>query len=199
VRIGPLDTGPRRPSQRRGGTTASRRGRSRPIGALVLGVLLAIAGPTCLGMQSDLGPPPTFLYADLDGDAMPEEIRVTPGAEGIMIVDGDTTYRSRAKWRVVDAIVADADRDGTPEVVAILDDEEGRHIGLIAWRHDRYRERLVTSPLVPRPVGLRVRSAENGEGDLIVLTETSGAEVHYRWNGFGFKAMRTDEPEGGGT
>jgi len=165
----------------------------------LLGALLTILGPACLGVQSDLGPPPTFLYADLDGDATLEEVRVTPGSEGIVIVDGDTTYRSRAKWLVVDAVIADTDRDGAPEVVALLDDEGGRHIGLIAWRTDRYRERLVTSPLVPEPLGFRVRSAENGEGDLIVLTDTSGAEVQYRWNGFGFKAMRTDGREGGGT
>lgn len=176
-----------------------RRAAPRPAAALALSLFLLVLGPACLGVQSDLGPPPTFLYADLDGDATLEKIRVTSGAEGIVIVDGDHTYRSRAKWRVVDAAIADADRDGTLEVVALLDDEEGRHVGLIAWRGDRYRERLVTSPLVPEPHGLRVRTAEDGEGDLIVLMESSGAEIQYRWNGFGFKAMQPDEREGGGT
>lgn len=156
-------------------------------------------GSACLGAQSAVAPPPTFLYADLDGDTTLEEIRVTPSAEGIVIVDGDRTYRSREKWVVVGALVADTDRDGAPEVVALLDDEEGRHLGLIAWRTDRYRERLVTSPLVPEPLGFNIRRDSDGGGDLIVLREPSGAEVPYRWNGFGFKAMWTDEREGAGT
>jgi hypothetical protein len=148
---------------------------------------------------------------DLDGDGVGERVRVTAENNSLVLTDGPTVYRSRDKWRVVEAFIADTDGNNLLEVVALLDSADGRHLGLFAWMHDRYRERLVTSPLTPRPVSLRISPverrpsnddpSEDPEGqpaesapDLVVLTEEvsgekAAMETTYRWNGFGFTAV----------
>ena len=149
---------------------------------------------------------------DLDGDGVGERVRVTAENNSLVLTDGPTVYRSRDKWQVVEAFIADTDGNDLPEVVALLESADGRHVGLFAWMGDRYRERLVTSPLTPRPLSLRIvpaddRPSDSGpsavsEGrpaastpDLVVLTEevseTGGAvvETAYCWNGFGFTAV----------
>lgn len=126
------------------------------------------------------------VQADLDGDGADESVRLGPGSGGVRIDDGEVVYRSRGKWEVGSATLGDTDRDGLPEVVALLEDEEGVHIGLLAWRGGSYRERLVTSPIVPRPTSLRVRYDAAAEGDVIDLGEGPANVSTYRWNGFGF-------------
>ncbi len=132
--------------------------------------------------------------ADLDGDGVDETAWLGRGAGAIMIADGPHTYSARTKWAVVQAIVADTDHDGLPEVVALVEDEEGRHVGLFAWRHDRYRERLVTSELVPAPTEMEIYHDPALGGDVIRLFGEAGRGITYRWNGFGFTAV-----EGPGT
>ena len=125
----------------------------------------------------------------------------------LVLTDGPTVYRSRDKWRVVEAFIADADGNGLPEVTALLESSDGRHLGLFAWMGDRYRERLVTSPLTPRPLSLRIIPVDDDlpadsagqqatpAPDLVVLTEEVSeagggcVETTYRWNGFGFTAV----------
>ena len=96
-------------------------------------------------------------------------------------------YRSRDKWRVVEAFIADADGNGLPEVTALLESSGGHHLGLFAWMGDRYRERLVTSPLTPLPLSLHIIPVDddpltNPAGqqatpapDLVVLSEEASA------------------------
>ena len=75
----------------------------------------------------------------------------------------------------------DLDHDGLPEVVTLVDDEEGRHIGLFAYFGGEYRERIVTSEIVPAPAVLAVCDGEHPgvyedllpadlHGDVIVLS-----------------------------
>ncbi|MHB1344428.1 MAG: FG-GAP repeat domain-containing protein [Thermoleophilia bacterium] len=124
--------------------------------------------------------------ADLDADGTNELIWLGRGSGAIRIVDGPVTYQARAKWMVREATIGDTDRDGLPEIVALLEDAEGVHVGLFAWRRDRYRERLVTSPIVPPPTSLMVRDDSTSKGDVIELGETDGTVSTYRWNGFGY-------------
>ncbi|MCE5253573.1 MAG: hypothetical protein LLG45_05110 [Actinomycetia bacterium] len=180
--------------------------------------MLAVALATAAGCADveDVTPgshdelaPGTIYSVDLDGDGADETI-VIDGARGsLTITDGDTAYHSRNKWHIVQTWLGDTDHDGLPEVVALLDAEDGRHLGLFAFFGGEYRERLVTSALVPPPLALKVVDSKEvaqeagfaGEyaGDVIVLTEEGAGDdaaggpatrdVVYRWNGFGFTAV----------
>jgi hypothetical protein len=137
--------------------------------------------------------------ADLDGDGVLEDIRLGRGPGGVVIADGNVTYTSRPKWHVAGAAVGDTDGNGLPEVVTLLDGPDGRHLGLFAWFAGRYGERLVSAPLSPAPVRLRLLPAP-GSGEvaaqLVELTERLPdirfgeparlVTTVYRWNGFGY-------------
>lgn len=149
--------------------------------------------------------------ADLDGDGACEQVVVdgTPGT--LIITDGGTVYRSRDKWRVVEAHLGDTDHNGVLEVVALLDSDEGRHLGLFAHFGGRYRERLVTSELDPRPLSLEIvppdrapagpDGAPASDGDLVLLIlepapgRTDQQSILCRWNGFGFTGLGPLPPE----
>jgi hypothetical protein len=136
---------------------------------------------------------------DLDGDGVLESARLGEGRGGIALVDGDFTYTSRDKWLVVATALGDTDRNGLPEVVALLDGPDGRHVGLFAWFGGHYGERLVSAPLTPVPAGLKVRPDPAEGGDVLELTEEDPAgggsgqpqllTATYRWNGFGYTAV----------
>jgi hypothetical protein len=144
--------------------------------------------------------PGTTYSADLDNDGAREALRIA-GAR-LTITDGDLVYHSREKWHIVDSSLGDVDGDGYLEVVTLVDDVEGRHIGLWAYFGGEYRERIVTSELATRPDALRVCNMEHPgdygdvipaapNEDLIVLTGTpgdvtGGPPTFLRWNGFGF-------------
>ncbi len=130
--------------------------------------------------------------ADLDDDGVDETIRITD--ERRLLIDDDPAgYHSRDLWQIAQAFLGDTDGNGLLEIVALLDDERGRHLGLIAWMGDRYRERIVTRALTPRPVALEV--VPKAESDIVILDEESASapggivRTLYRWNGFGFTAV----------
>ncbi|OFW68419.1 MAG: hypothetical protein A2Y74_05005 [Actinobacteria bacterium RBG_13_63_9] len=153
-----------------------------------------------------LTPDETFA-ADLDGDGASEQILIDKTTSSLSISDGNVAYHSRAKWRVADACVGDTDHNGLPEVVTLLDSEEGRHIGLFAYFGGDYRERLVTSEITPRPLALEVVNFEEALedpkilttliGDMILLTQEPGPgrtglqTTLLRWNGFGFTRVES--------
>lgn len=160
----------------------------------------AVPAVACDQLQSG-----TTYSADLDADGAPELILVE--GTGLTITDGDLIYRSRDKWEVVDAWLGDIDQSGSLEVVTLLDDEEGRHIGLFAYFGGDYRERIVTSEIVPPPAALEIHSAAHPgaygdlissawRGDLIILLQeqTEGQTEPpvriCRWNGFGFTGIQ---------
>ena len=131
---------------------------------------------------------------DLDGDGENERVTLAPGRGGIVIVDGATTYRSREKWTVIQAAIGDSDRDGNPEVVALLEEPRGRRLGLIGWHAGRYHERLVSSLLIPKPLAITIRDDPAHGGTVVIVLEDptvsgEGATTTYRWNGFGFTAV----------
>jgi hypothetical protein len=135
---------------------------------------------------------------DLDGDGTREDILFDRSAAGLTITDGPDVYRNREQWRVVAASLADSDGNGLPEIVTLLDDPDGRHLGLFGYAADqsggKYRELIVTAEMQPKPVTLRVvvASSESPDGDQLVLTEKTSSgtgETTYRWNGFGFTAQ----------
>lgn len=138
---------------------------------------------TAIGASSSA---PSRTEADIDGDGENEHVWIGLGPGGLWIIDGPVTYQARERWRVRAATFGDTDRDGFREIVTLLDSDSGTHVGLFAWRIDRYRERLVTSPIRPRPTNLRIRYDPASSGDVIELTEPDGSIVTYRWNGFGF-------------
>jgi hypothetical protein len=181
---------------------------------LIATVLTVIAGcsdpETVPAASGDRLAPGVTYSVDLDGDSTAEQLRVDGPSGSLTITDGDVVYRSRDKWHLVEACLGDTDGDGHPEVVALLDSEEGRHLGLFAYFGGEYRERLVTSELTPRPLSLQIVAGESGSAagtddpdarvnDLVVLTEEAASgstEVRtttYRWNGFGFTAIGTAE------
>ena len=134
---------------------------------------------------------------DMDADGVPEHIMVDAQTDRLTIRDGATVYQSREKWRFAQALVDDTDRDGLPEVVALLDAPDGRHLGLFAFFGGQYCERLVTAVLSPRPLSLDTAYDPASNGRVILLTEepASGqgghpAQTTYRWNGFGFTAAQ---------
>jgi hypothetical protein len=176
-------------------------------GSLFVGSLLAgcsdnDAVPALSGDALGAG---TTYSADLDGDGVAEQIIVDRDIASLAITDGESVYRSRDRWQVVAASLGDTDRDGLLEVVTLVDDEEGRHIGLFAYFGGEYRERLVTSEITPQPVDLEVLpaaragnktgSAADAWGDLVVLTQepTAGENtprtILLRWNGFSFTSV----------
>lgn len=171
--------------------------------ATVLAVALLIVGcsqPAArTGQSGDRLAPGGAVSADLDGDGATEEVLVDATTHRLTISDGATVYRSREKWQLVKSCLGDTDRNGLLEVAALLDADDGRHLGLFAYVGGEYRERLVTSVLTPRPLSLRVvaggSGASAGTGDLLVLTEepapgqTGVQTTTYRWNGFGFTAV----------
>jgi hypothetical protein len=134
--------------------------------------------------------------ADLDGDGANEQVLLDGTTHRLTINDTSTTYRTREKWQVLEASLGDTDRNGLLEVAALLDADDGRHLGLFEYVGGEYRERLVTSVLTPRPFSLRV--ATDG---LVVLTEepdpgqTGVQTTSYRWNGFGFTALEPAAPQ----
>jgi len=157
------------------------------------------------GPHDRLDPDITY-SADLDGDSADERILIDGTTASLTISDGETTYRSRDRWQIVEAYLGDTDRDGLLEVVTLVDDEQGRHLGLFAHFGGEYRERLVTSEIVPRPVGLEIVDYNAGldpsvvatlTGDAVLLTleaVPSGSEpqtVLCRWNGFGFTGIES--------
>jgi hypothetical protein len=141
-------------------------------------------------MHQQLAPGVAY-STDMDRDGTPELVIVDRLGGSLTITDGKVTYHSREKWRVASASLGDVDGDGFPEVITLLDDEEGRHIGLFAYFGGQYRERLVTSELTPRPISLTVVDGPSGHDALAVDLEPSPGEnapAHaiFRWNGFGF-------------
>jgi hypothetical protein len=178
------------------------------ITALVTCALLAFTAlaPRPAALPEESVPPDVLESVDLDGDRVPETVRLGRGRQGIVITDGPVTYTSRDKWRVAAAALGDTDGNGLPEVVALLDGPDGRHLGLVAWFAGRYAERMVSAPLTPTPVRLRLLPDGSGEGMLVELTERiegtgkGGMALRmvntiYRWNGFGYVAVVGDEEE----
>ncbi|MFH0915613.1 MAG: hypothetical protein V1912_04110 [bacterium] len=172
------------------------------VAVLALAALLAAgcSQPTDVAGQSgDRLSPGVIVSADLDGDGATEEVLVDATTRRLTISDGAIVYQSRDKWRMIESYLGDTDRNGLLEVAALLEADDGRHLGLFAYVGGEYRERLVTSVLTPRPLSLRVlpdsSGASAGAGDLLVLTEepapgqTGVQTVTYRWNGFGFTAV----------
>lgn len=135
---------------------------------------------------------PEITYsADFDGDGISETVLIESDPASLTIEDGSTVYHSRDKWHIVEAFLGDTDHNGLPEVVTLLDAEDGRHLGLFAYFGGDYRERFVTSALTPRPLSLQVHTA-GPAGDSILVTEeceaddTTSQDIVYQWNGFGF-------------
>lgn len=161
--------------------------------ATVSGALFAascsqgLAVPAAPGSRLEPG---TTYSVDLDDDPAAELILIDGDPASLTLTDGDVSYRSREKWRVIEAHLGDTDHDGLPEVVALLEADDGRHIGLFSYFGGSYRERFVSSALVPRPLSLRISSKEATEDVIVVSEEPRGRQtettVVYRWNGFGF-------------
>ncbi len=134
---------------------------------LLLTACLLVAG--CGGSQSarDAIPhdellPGLAIEADLDGDGSMETVLLDPSDHTLAIDDGADSYRSRDRWRVIQAALGDTDGDGLPEVIALLDSQAGRHLGLFAYFGGVYRERLVSQPLDPAPTSFRVDPRRRG-------------------------------------
>lgn len=168
------------------------------VAATLLAVTSALAGcadgDTVVAVARDKLEPGTTYSADLDGDGAGERILVDGAPASLTIRDGDDIYETRDRWQIVEAHLGDTDRDGLPEVVALVDDEQGRHLGLFAYFGGEYRERLVTDEITPRPVALEV--VESGP-NMILLTlepaagQTATQTVLCRWNGFGFTGIES--------
>ena len=146
---------------------------------------------------------------DLDGDGTAEDVLMDGETQRLVITDGSVVYHSREKWRVAAACLGDTDGNGMPEVLTLLDSPDGRHLGLFGYSPGedggKYRERLVTAVLQPKPLAMKVVVVDGSgsigraaTGDLLVLTEevpgakgtaAGSKDTAYRWNGFGFTAV----------
>lgn len=163
------------------------RGFSLAVLSCALAFLLTMTGCMAAALDPVADGPGSTRTIDLDGDGALETVELGRGRGGINIVDGDVGYRSRPKWSVVAADLGDTDHSGLPEVVALLDGPDGRHLALIGRHAGRYHERLVSSALLPTPTGVSVHADAGLGGDVIDL-EMGGrlGTRTYRWNGFGF-------------
>ena len=204
-------TRPGRDSSRLGGGARGFLARAFLCILAVTATVSALAG--CSDGRSPASPVPGPVVADqaahvdLDGDEALETVLIAGDEGSLTITDAEVVYRSRERWRVVHAALGDTDGDGRPEVVALLDAADGRHLGLFAYFAGEYRERLVTREISPAPVALEVveraavfRDGESltadgaggGAGDIVVLLqepapgESEGGRVFLRWNGFSF-------------
>jgi len=150
-------------------------------------LLLATSGCMAATLEPVAGGPRSTRTIDLDGDGALETVELGRGHRGISIVDGGVSYHSRPKWSVVAAELGDTDHNGLPEVVALLDGLDGRHLALIGRHGGRYHERLVSSALRPAPTGMTVHFVAALGGDVIDLDLGGRLGIRtYRWNGFGF-------------
>jgi hypothetical protein len=160
---------------------------------LAAGLLLVACGDAPAVTHASLTPG-TPAAADLDGDGSPEQILVSATDFSLSITDGSVVYHSRDKWRFAQSLLADTDRDGLTEVVALLDSQDGRHLGLFAYYGGEYRERLVTQEMTPAPISIEV--VDYAQGDAIVLLQqpragqTAPQRILLRWNGFGFTRIQ---------
>jgi hypothetical protein len=186
------------------GMTRVRRDLIRRLGvtAFVTCALLAFAAlaPRPMALPDESAATGVLASADLDGDGALETVWLGRGRQGVVSTDGPVTYTSRDKWRVVVAALGDTDGNGLPEVVTLLDGPDGRHLGLLAWFAGHYAERMVSAPLAPPPLDMRLLAGGSGGGMLVELTERveaagqGGTEARvvntvYRWNGFGYVAV----------
>lgn len=195
------------------------RGARPPFARSLAGVLAttAVLFTFACGAEPDLvaSPVPAPLATDqaarvdLDRDGVLETVLIEGRGGCLVITDGEVVYRSRDRWRVAQAWLGDTNGDGSPEVVALLDADDGRHLGLFAHFAGECRERLVTKEIDPVPTALEVleRAAALGDdafstpgaadtaggaGDIVVLVGEPGADgseakrVLLRWNGFSF-------------
>ena len=153
-----------------------------------------VAGEPC--GHDDLVPGET-VRVDLDNDGVAEQILLDPHDHAITIVDGPVSYRSRERWDVVQAALGDLDGDGMTEIVALLDSETGRHVGLFAYFGGEYRERLVSQAIDPAPSTMRIVASPSASdvmdcSYLLELEQPSPEEagspqtIVLRWNGCGF-------------
>ncbi|MCL5734899.1 MAG: hypothetical protein M1274_04830 [Actinobacteria bacterium] len=155
--------------------------------------------PSPAAKSGDVLQPGVVASIDLDGDAAPEAVILDKAVHSITITDGSTIYRSREKWSPVAACLGDTDGNGLPEILALLDAADGRHLGMFGYSGGdagEYRELLVTGVLQPRPLALRVE-VRPPSANLLVLTEEAAGEkreTSYRWNGFGFTALSATAP-----
>jgi hypothetical protein len=191
----------------RGGDVAARWRHGTRAAALAAGLALALLFFTAVAPRPSAQPGSDQgiclqTSVDLDGDGTAETIGLGHGRGGVSIEDGVLSYTSRDKWQVVATAIGDTDGNGLPEIVALLDGPDGRHIGLFAWFGGRYRERMVSAALSPAPVSLRLLAVPAGsreQGSLVELRERL-PEVRfgeapryvttlYRWNGFGYAAV----------
>ncbi len=203
-------TRPGRDSSRLSGGTCAAAERAIACILFVAAIVSAVAG--CSAAHSPVPPVPRPLLADqaahvdLDGDEALETVVMTGDEGSLIITDAEVVYRSRDRWRVVQASLGDTNGDGRPEVVALLDAEDGRHLGLFAYFAGEYRERLVTRAIRPAPAALVVASraevlraeesivayGAGGDGDIVILLqepalgESEGGRLLLRWNGFSF-------------
>lgn len=138
--------------------------------ALLFALLLALSLGTIAAGCSSGDPPQAHRgdellldetrSVDLDGDGVAEWVLVDSDRRRLLISDGTTVlYRSRERWEILEAFIADTDGNGFLEVVALLQSDRGRHLGLFGWAGDRYRELLVTSSLRPLPLSMKIVTA----------------------------------------
>ena len=175
--------------------------------AAALFVTFSVATAGCSGpvaaVSGDRLLPGVTYSADLDGDKTAETLTIDKKHGGLTIKDGKVVYHSRTKWTIVEACLGDTDHSGLLEVVTLVDDTDGRHVGLFAYFGGEYRERLVTSEITPKPLEIDIvhlnlsgkpgdKPADDVGGDFIFVTQEPPASQTqpltsvWRWNGFSF-------------
>ena len=137
--------------------------------------------------------PGESVTVDLDADGTLEHVAIGREDASLTITDGALTYRSRDRWRVEQAVFGDVDADGLIEVIALLDSEKGRHLGLFGFCFNRYREQLVTQAIHPAPIALEL--VDEAQDQIVLLQEPSAGESELRrllvrWNGFSFTRIQ---------
>ena len=145
-----------------------------------------------VSMPAELQPVPPVMSADFDGDGQPETLTLANGHAAIHSVDL-IRWQSPPTWLVQQAIIADLNHDGLPEVVLLVwrqfkpwpvdkwlptggrirnfHDSADRscHIILIGWSQNAFRERWAGSALA-QPVKDFAAADLTGNGKQLLVT-----------------------------
>jgi hypothetical protein len=135
--------------------------------------------------------------SDLDRDGLDERVALSGRTLVVTKRDESELYRSPAAWKVSDLQVGDVDRDGLPDLVALVWRRGNYGSSRPFWDKDTdlrmtehlyvmsLRNGIITPTFMSHELGAPVAGILCEDGGTVVLTTTDGSETRWVWEGFG--------------